>query len=105
MKTFGIISLIVSMKFFVLIALWFLATPAVNFAEMALAPFGSHLGKLAIVLVVVPIAFNFIEQRLLARSGESQGSEKNWMQLLGRDSRCECLEECEIFQGDEDSIF
>jgi len=71
---------------------------------MALAPFGSHLGKLAMALVIVPLTFNFIEQRLLATAGNGDSNGKNWLRLLQRDSRCESLEEFEIFQGDEDSI-
>jgi hypothetical protein len=54
--------------------------------------------------VIVPVAFNFIEQRLLARIGDGVGCQKNWLQMIRGDARSESLEECEIFQGDEDSI-
>ena len=91
-------------KFLVLGGLWLGAGWAVGWGGMVLEPFGTHLGKLAVVLVVVPVAFNFMEGRLLARVGEEGGSQKNWLRLLQNDVRCESLEECEIFQGDEDSI-
>jgi hypothetical protein len=54
--------------------------------------------------VVVPVVFNFMEQQLLARIGDGGGCQKNWVGKIQGDARGESLEECEIFQGDEDSI-
>lgn len=54
--------------------------------------------------MVVPVAFNFMEQQLLARIGDGGGFQKKWVGMIQGDARGESLEECEIFQGDEDSI-
>lgn len=106
-KRFPVICLLITMKVCLVITLYFIADIAIMLSELGLAGFRQHFIKLLCSIVLIPLVFSLLEQRILSK-GKYIG--KEWKDLLINnpsgdvDLTQQDQDEREILKGDEVSF-